>query len=337
MAAPTSGEIQGVEPARLVLGVVVLPVLLFGGAMLWVGSVRDRLPEPMATHWNAAGDVNGTMTFGAFLTFPVTMAGVLWLFGAVMVALGRTSRVRFRYQRAAMAWCTGSVAFAAATMVATVAANLDASTATDAQLAPVMVLVMLGVGALAAAGAWVVAGSPPPPDPTRPGIDAGPDIEPVELRADEHPVWHEHLTSGLLTAITVAMVVVGLGLLTVNTLLGALVVVTGLCCAPLASVTAVVDGRGLAVRFGPFGWPVKRIALATIAAVHAGDIEPLQWGGWGYRMMPGRSAVVLRRGPGLMLELTDGRAFAVTVDRPEPGAALLEAYRRREVDVRPPR
>jgi hypothetical protein len=44
---------------------------------------------------------------------------------------------------------------------------------------------------------------------------------------------------------------------------------------------------------------------------------------------PGRSAVVVRRGPGLVLDLRDGPRFAVTVDEPAPAAGLINDLRRR--------
>jgi hypothetical protein len=44
-------------------------------------------------------------------------------------------------------------------------------------------------------------------------------------------------------------------------------------------------------------------------------------------VLPGRSAVVLHSGPAIVLELADGRRFAVTVDDPETPVALLDALR----------
>ena len=51
----------------------------------------------------------------------------------------------------------------------------------------------------------------------------------------------------------------------------------------------------------------------------------MDWGGWGYRIMPDRSAVVLRSGPGLVVTSTSGKQFAITIDDPEEPAALLQA------------
>jgi hypothetical protein len=103
---------------------------------------------------------------------------------------------------------------------------------------------------------------------------------------------------------------------------------------PLASLLlfidlrVIVDRRGLRLVTGPFGTPLKRIPLTDIAAARTEHINPLKWGGWGYRVIPGRSALVLRSGPGLVLDLRDGRRFAVTVDEPDTPAALLTALHR---------
>ena len=107
---------------------------------------------------------------------------------------------------------------------------------------------------------------------------------------------------------------------------GLILALCAVCTAPLASITVVVDRAGLDVRFGPLGWPRKHIPLAAIAAVSAEDIDPLRWGGWGYRVMPGRSAVVLRSGPAIVVDLVGGKRFCVTIDDPEPGVGLLRGY-----------
>jgi hypothetical protein len=91
----------------------------------------------------------------------------------------------------------------------------------------------------------------------------------------------------------------------------------------LAAIDVTVDVGGLTVTsvLGRFRW--KRIPVERIAHAEATGIEPLRWGGWGYRLIKHGSAIVLRRGPGLRVDLVDGRVFAVTVDDPEPAAALL--------------
>lgn len=81
------------------------------------------------------------------------------------------------------------------------------------------------------------------------------------------------------------------------------------------------------VAFGPFGWPRRVIPLTAVADASAIVVEPMEWGGWGYRWIPWArtSSVALRRGPGIALTLRDGRRFAVTVIDAVNGAKLTSA------------
>lgn len=81
------------------------------------------------------------------------------------------------------------------------------------------------------------------------------------------------------------------------------------------------------VAFGPFGRPRRVVALTDVTDASAIMVEPLEWGGWGYRWIPwaNASAAVLRRGPAIALALRDGRRFAVTVDRAVDGARATSA------------
>ncbi|MFJ8822652.1 hypothetical protein ACIREE_12785 [Streptomyces sp. NPDC102467] len=84
-------------------------------------------------------------------------------------------------------------------------------------------------------------------------------------------------------------------------------------------VAVKVDKDHLEVRCGHVGLPRRRIPLAHVVdAAFAPRVTPRQWGGWGYRWRPEiGTAVVVRRGEGLVLILGDGRKFTVTVDDAE--------------------
>ncbi|MFH9954421.1 hypothetical protein ACH4OX_09405 [Streptomyces roseolus] len=77
-----------------------------------------------------------------------------------------------------------------------------------------------------------------------------------------------------------------------------------------------VDDRAMEVRCGHIGVPRRTILLTEVVdAAYAPRVTPRHWGGWGYRWRPDRgTAVVVRRGEGLVLRLADGRSFTVTVD-----------------------
>jgi hypothetical protein len=95
----------------------------------------------------------------------------------------------------------------------------------------------------------------------------------------------------------------------------------GVLALALMQVEANVNNDGLTVRLG--GIPVRRIRIGKISSARAIDLEPAEWGGWGWRASPHGSAIVLRRGEALELTFRGGRRFAVTVDDAETGAALV--------------
>lgn len=144
----------------------------------------------------------------------------------------------------------------------------------------------------------------------------------------------------------VALLGAGIGLLLVAVGLGTVIALSGsgvpawggwvLAAAGVLVALAVGTTSSLEVRltedelvvaFGPLRWPRRRVALADVRDARAIVVEPLEWGGWGYRWMPwvGASAAVVRRGPGIALTLHDGRRFAVTVDDAVAGAQATSA------------
>ncbi|UYQ60713.1 hypothetical protein [Streptomyces peucetius] len=81
-------------------------------------------------------------------------------------------------------------------------------------------------------------------------------------------------------------------------------------------VVVRIDRHALDVRCGHIGVPRRHIPLShVVSADFAPRVTPRQWGGWGCRWRPERgTAVVVRRGEGLVVTLDDGGKFTVTVD-----------------------
>lgn len=92
-------------------------------------------------------------------------------------------------------------------------------------------------------------------------------------------------------------------------------------------VAVKVDKDCLEVRCGHMGLPRRRIPLShVVGADFAQAVSPRQWGGWGYRSRPDiGTAVVVRRGEGLVLSLGDGRKFTITVDDAEAAVRIIRA------------
>ncbi|TFD85082.1 hypothetical protein E3T61_18325 [Cryobacterium lactosi] len=107
-------------------------------------------------------------------------------------------------------------------------------------------------------------------------------------------------------------------------LTSALLVVVTAAAASFSRVRVTADKRGLRVSPAAAPFLAKKIELTNISDVRAEIIAPGAWGGWGYRIMPGRSAVVIRAGEGIVLTLNNGKEFALTVDDAASLAALLQ-------------
>ncbi|MFE0677192.1 hypothetical protein, partial [Streptomyces sp. NPDC058867] len=92
-------------------------------------------------------------------------------------------------------------------------------------------------------------------------------------------------------------------------------------------VALKVDTDCLEVRCGHMGVPRRRIPLSqVVGADFAPMVTPRHWGGWGYRWRPEKgTAVVVRRGEGVVLRLWDGHTFTVTVDDAEAAVRVIRA------------
>ncbi|MFI1016900.1 hypothetical protein [Streptomyces sp. NPDC020965] len=90
-------------------------------------------------------------------------------------------------------------------------------------------------------------------------------------------------------------------------------------------VAVTVDSDAVEVRCGHMGLPRRRIPLShVVGAEFAPKVNPRHWGGWGYRWRPEMgTAVVVRRGEGIIVTLGDGRTFTVTVDDAEAAVRAI--------------
>jgi hypothetical protein len=94
------------------------------------------------------------------------------------------------------------------------------------------------------------------------------------------------------------------------------------------NVAVRVDKECLEVRCGHMGLPRRRIPLSTVVgADFAPQVTPRQWGGWGYRWRPEQgTAVIVRRGEGVVLRLGDGHTFTITVDNAEAAVRVIRGH-----------
>ncbi len=63
--------------------------------------------------------------------------------------------------------------------------------------------------------------------------------------------------------------------------------------------------------------------IADVAEVRVEMAEPMSYGGWGLRVVPGATAVMIRRGDAIRVERHFRRALIITVDDAAQGAGVL--------------
>ena len=96
-----------------------------------------------------------------------------------------------------------------------------------------------------------------------------------------------------------------------------------------STVRVAVDAGGVAIEMGPFGWPRQYLPIEEINGAAAIEVEPMAYGGWGYRVRSGVRAFIVRGGPAIRIDRSAGPATLVTVDDAPIGAVSIGALAQR--------
>lgn len=139
--------------------------------------------------------------------------------------------------------------------------------------------------------------------------------------------WHGSAQGGRMGWLAVALGVSGAGFLPFFPVVSLTLFIAGVACAFFVKVNVTIDASAVRVS-GPIGFPRVAFPFSRIAAVTAIEVRPMKVGGWGYRgslTVFRRAAWVVRGGPGLQLDLRDGRRFVVTVDDAEAAARFVSS------------
>ncbi|MFH8683175.1 DUF1648 domain-containing protein [Streptomyces lydicus] len=285
-------------------------------------SVSARLPDPLATHFGADGRADGFTSPQGFLTGSLAVLLVLGTGLGLLVRLGKSS--------AGTPWLI-SGGFATAALLGypiclTLLGNAGAPDGAAVRLPMWQMAVALGLAVAAGALGRLLAG--PAPRPAGPTEGEAPRLD---LPGATTAGWSRTISSPPLVALGVLVCAGGLvGILGGEAFIGIALLVTGVVVVAVSSVRVTVDRRGLSlaptllsaarIRF-------RRIAPDRVAEATSRRIDVFaEFGGWGYRVRPDHSGLVLRSGDGLVLRLTGGRRFMVTVDDAATAAALLNTY-----------
>ena len=284
---------------------------------------RDRLPAELASHWSGLGPADDAMAVGALLALNLGMTGVPAVAGIV---ISFWPGISARARRGAFFFLGVFGGMGAVTWLLSAGLTLQTGDPYEAVLGAWLIAIFVSAGY----GVLPAAISP------KPRADAVDLERRFEFAPSEIAAWSRTITGTMFAWVAVGLIVLGAviygpfvidGRFTEQLVGIAVMVAAIVLVASFIRLRVSVDWRGLRVVSAIFGIPLKRIRLDAIAAIDAADLRPVEWGGWGYRIMPGRSAVILRKGPGLIVTTKNEKQFAITLDDPETPAALLATLR----------
>lgn len=310
-------------PPRPSTGRLVLVAVAVALVALTVGPlfIVDDVPDRLATRWDASGEPTSSSSLGVLLGVVGLAIGICVIGLVVLAARRRPMRATLAPLLAGSAALLGAVFALPLWMI--LAAN-DGATDWRSVDGPSLVevaVVVVGSLAIGAVASWAASALPArAPEPVG-------RVEPLDVSETAQVAWTRSLTVRWLVGLGVAMAVPGVVLVLLGQVGTGIVLV--LSVAPvvvLARIRVFADRRGLTITYGWWSWPRTRIPIDRIAAATAIDVVPAEWGGWGYRgsvRLFRQAAVVLRKGEGILVELTDGRRFVVTIDDAATAAAVL--------------
>ncbi|MFD7714371.1 DUF1648 domain-containing protein [Streptomyces sp. NPDC059814] len=308
------------------VALAALPFVLATAAdLILFATRRDRLPAQLASHFVGNGRADDHASQGSYIALVVILfigIGALWTLMAVAGKFTGRGYQRLVASGYALAGALGYLM--AVVMLINVDAAADAQGRAQGVSFPMWhMAVALGVAALAfglgllLAALLPVAEAPAGSGPSRGG-------ERIALAHGEVAGWARNAGTWWLPPVALVVLGGGVVLLFVSgwgAAVPALLVGVVLVCFARPYVT--VDRRGITVS-GLLPWPRIRVPLDRIEEASSRDIKALaEYGGWGFRLTPGRTGVMIRSGEAIVARLSGGRDFAVTVDDSATAAALL--------------
>ncbi len=297
-------------------GVIAVVLLVAPFAM------SSRLPDPIAIHWGLDGAPNGAGPVALIALISFVTVGSSW------VVFVRSHRAQIAHALAGSTTWFLTILFVWIE-VSTVVANLDRTDWREAGsiglIAGLGVVVVAGLISLAV---WRALGGMS----TFPGKAMGP-APSAGIQLGEHAVWVGQAAAakgflGLGLAISVG---VGVSVIARLTPVAALALVA--IAVPVLSLTLVrarVSSEAVSVSLGIIGVPRATYPLSGVVRAEVVDVRPMAFGGWGYRIVRGARAWIVRAGDGIRLVRPDRFDVVITLDGAEGAAGLINDVLLRE-------
>lgn len=311
---------SGSQPLRAtatLLALILPPALVAFSWFVWAG----RLPGEIASHWSGLGAADDALPTGVVFTIAIMATSLASVAGIALMLFPRVDR---RIARGAVFW-TG--------MVQGVGMSI--------WLIPAWLTLQAGSASEAVLGAWIIPlaasalyGAIPYLLAPKPAVAEARRIAAVSVAPGTDHTWSRTITASMFIWATLVVLAIGVAVAVPMLLAGEAgsagfsLVILALAVVAVAAfirLRITIDERGLRVESRLLRVPLKRVPLDRVLEVESTELRPSDWGGWGYRIMPGRTAIMLRGGPGMVVRTTDGALFAVTLDDPDEPAGVLAA------------
>lgn len=297
--------------------VMIMPAIFVVAWLQW----HDNLPDILPTHWDAGGTPDG---FTDTLSYTIILASVLALATIIGLFASMSRRWPAGTERFWLAAAGSVQGMATALWVVSAIVTINHGDPETAPLGPWLFLVIAAI-AWGAVPALLHPSSPAP----RTRVD-DPVIDP-DVPAEP---WSETVSSGIMVGLAVLTTGIGIAFAVSFVLggdgwmlfTGVMLVISGVPIAMIAMYRISIDESGFRVSSVLLGIAFKKLRLDQIEKASAGEIVPAEWGGWGWRFTPGRSALVMKRGPGIKVRDTSGKEFAANLPSGHEAATVLNAY-----------
>jgi hypothetical protein len=329
VTAPAPRAYSGSALIRVIVLAGVVPLVVAGIGVVLMLQWAPELPDPIAVHWGAGGQVDGYGPLSTLLVvLPLFVGGLAVGVTLALTFLTATS-FEARQPRFIVALSVFFAVFLGVGLTGTVEIQRGLADASDVTSAfgPLGLALLLALPA--AVGAWFLT---PHPAIAPNDADAGPVA--LDLSSDEKVSWNRTArpSAGVLwgflaiVAFSTAGLVVAAVVDTDESMWPAAVILVPVfaLCVVNFYWRITISNRGVTIRSAA-GVIRREIPLDTIAGVRVVQISPIaDFGGWGIRFGAGRTGYVVRGGEALEIERTSGRSVVVTVDDAATATSLLE-------------
>lgn len=305
------------------LGFVAVPLLGVAGVVAWAMSVRDRLPDPIARHFNAAGEADGFGGLTGILVMTIVVTLPMVLLMGLLGSWRRNPRIIRRMLGPASPVFAG---FMCGLLPDTLVPQLDLASAVGVTSGSLWTVAGTTLGLVVGVVTAMALTDPPAPvatDAPDPSLPRGPRVEPIRVEA----------STGVKLLIA-AWFAGTLASLLISPALFLLLALSSFYIVQMHSVRVRVDDAGVHLRM-LLGEtiPLETITAARPARYDWGDSGGVGIRGVGYRGSRGkRIAVAARSGEALDVDTT-GHNWTIVV--PDGAAERIAGDINARLDARP--